>query len=161
MASVWDDPELKVGGEFVKLENVGDTISGTISVVRPHRFDDGSVAPQLLMTTDSGEEKTLTAGPVRLKQELAEQRPEAGDHVRVTLTQLEPRAGGKTLKHFEVVVTRGGQQLPASSTPAPTSPAPQQPAAPAPAAEQATQLTPEQAAAVAQLSPEQRQQLGL
>jgi hypothetical protein len=147
-ASVWDDPDLRVGGEFVKFENVGDTISGTVNAVRAHRFDDGSVAPQILITTDSGEERTITAGQVRLKTELATQRPEPGDHIKVTFTEVEKRSGGKTLKHFAVEVNRGGG--------APTQPA--QPAAPAAPA----QVDPAAAAAaLANLTPEQKAALGL
>lgn len=149
--SVWDDPELQVGGDFVKLENVGDTVSGTIAVVRAHRFDDGKVAPQVLLTTDDGEEKTLTAGPVRLKTALAEQRPEAGDHITVTLTQLEPRAGGKTLKHFDVNVQRQ------TETPAPAQPPVEEQTQPAAEAG----VSQEQAAAMAQLTDEQKKALGL
>ena len=81
--SVWDSQDLKAGGEFVQLEKVGDFVSGTITGIRTHRFDDGKVVPQILLNTDDGEERTLTAGQVRLKAELAEKRPEAGDHLRV------------------------------------------------------------------------------
>lgn len=114
--SVWDDPEIREGGAFVKFENVGDTVSGTITAVRSHRFEDGKVAPQILLTTDDGEERTITAGQIRLKAALAEKRPEAGDHLAVTFTQIEKRAGGKTLKHFEVTVRRAG--APAAAPPA-------------------------------------------
>lgn len=105
--SIWDDPEVKAGGEFIKFENVGDEASGTVTAVRVHRWDDGSVSPQIHLTTDDGEERTLTAGQVRLKVALAEQRPEVGDHLKVKFTSVEKRAGGKTLKHFDVVVTKG------------------------------------------------------
>lgn len=191
--SIWDDPELRAGGEFVKLENQGDYVSGTIQAIRKHRFDDGSTAPQVLLVTDEGEERTLTAGQVKLKNELAVQRPEAGDWIRVTLTQIEKRAGGKTLKHFSVELRRGNGAPPAPAAaaaapqqyaaPAPVPAAPaQQYAAPAPAAAPyappalapapvpqpvgaapaavAPQLSPEQQAAIAALSPEQRQALG-
>lgn len=147
-ASVWDDPDLRVGGEFVKFENVGDTVSGTINAVRAHRFDDGSVAPQILLTTDDGEERTVTAGQVRLKAELATQRPEPGDHVTITHTEVEKRSGGKTLKHFSVQVTRGGK--PAAAAPA------------APATAPAGAVDPNAAAAaLANLTPEQKAALGL
>lgn len=151
-ASVWDDPDLRVGGEFVKFETVGDTVSGTVNAVRAHRFDDGSVAPQVLLTTDDGEERTVTAGQVRLKAELAAQRPEPGDHVVITHTDVEKRSGGKTLKHFSVQVTRGGRPA-AATTAAPT------PVAAAPAA---TGVDPAAAAAaLANLTPEQKAALGL
>lgn len=147
-SSVWDDPDLRVGGEFVRFENVGDAVSGTINAVRAHRFDDGSVAPQILLTTDSGEERTVTAGQVRLKAELAMQRPEPGDHITITHTEVEKRSGGKTLKHFKVEVSRGG----AAPAPVAAAPAPAAPAAVDPAAA---------AAALANLTPEQKAALGL
>lgn len=122
--SIWDDPDLRTGGEFIKLEKVGDVASGTIQAIRKHRFDDGSVVPQVLLVTDIGEERTLTCGQVRLKAELATQRPEAGDHITVTLSQIEPRAGGKSLKHFTVQIRKGTGQ---PAAPAPQQYAPQQP----------------------------------
>lgn len=147
-ASVWDNPDLKVGGEFVKFENVGDSVAGTVTAIRAHRFDDGSVAPQILLVTDDGEERTVTAGQIQLKGKLAEQRPEAGDHVTITYTQQEKRAGGKTLKHFELTVTRGtGQPTATASAPAETA---------APVADPAAL-----AAAVANLTPEQKAALGI
>ena len=146
--SIWDDPEIKAGGDFVKFEEIGDSVSGNVTAIRAHRFDDGKVVPQVLLVTDDGEERTMTAGQVQLKSKLAEQRPEAGDHLKVTLSNIEKRAGGKTLKHFDVVVTRGG------------APAPQEPAAVA--APPATGPDPATlAAAMANLTPEQRAALGL
>lgn len=145
--SIWDDPEIKSGGEFVSFENVGDTVSGTITAVRTHRFDDGKVVPQILLATDDGEERTLTAGQVRLKASLAEQRPEAGDHLKVTLSQIEKRAGGKTLKHFDVEVKRGDGATSAAAQPTPVA---------TPVVDQAAA-----AAALANLTPEQKAALGL
>lgn len=104
--SLWDDPDVKINNDFLKFDNVGDRASGTIIAIHKHRFDDGSVAPQLLLDTPDGE-KTLTVGQIRLKLALVEQRPEPGDHVTITLSQIEKRGGGKTLKHFDVVVKRG------------------------------------------------------
>lgn len=105
--SLWDDPEIRSGGEFVRFENPGDGVAGVITAIRKHRFDDGNVVPQINLTTDAGEERTLTAGQVRLKAALAEQRPEVGDHISVVYERQEKRAGGKTLKHFAVTVKRG------------------------------------------------------
>ena len=59
--SIWDNPEMSVGGDYVKFDQVGDTVTGRILVVGMKRWDDGSVAPQLLLDTAEGE-KTLTAG---------------------------------------------------------------------------------------------------
>lgn len=137
MTSVWDDPEIAVANDYVKFENVGDFVSGTVTAVQVHRFDDGKVAPKLIIETDEGDEKALTAGQVKLRAALSEQRPEAGDHIKVTFTEEEKRPGGKTLKHFNVEVTRGGA---VKAEPAPE-----------PKSEGKTELTPEQAAAIATL----------
>lgn len=104
--SVWDDPEL-AAGEYVKFENPGDTISGVITLIGKKRWDDGKVAPQLDIIDEAGESRTITAGQARLQYELREQRPEVGDRIAITFTSVEKRAGGKTLKHFDVTVTRG------------------------------------------------------
>ena len=104
--SIWDDPELAVVNDYAKFEAIGDKVSGNITGVFAHRFDDGKVVPKIMLETDDGE-IALTAGQVRLKAALAEQRPEVGDNLTVTLTEIEKRAGGKTLKHFDVVVVRG------------------------------------------------------
>ena len=119
--SIWDDPELKATGNYIAFEAVGDTVTGTILDIRAHRFDDGKVVPQIILDCD-GEEKTLTAGQIRLKAELGETRPNVGDTLTVTLTEIEKRSGGKTLKHFDVNVAAGGGApagFAAEDTPAP------------------------------------------
>jgi predicted metal-dependent phosphoesterase TrpH len=113
--SIWDDPELKTTGNFVKFDKVGDTVSGVVLAVKRHRFDDGNLVPQVEMRCDDGEDRTLTAGQTKLKMALVEQRPDAGDHLTVTLTQIEKRAGGKTLKHFNVKIRRGDGTVPAAA----------------------------------------------
>lgn len=104
--SIWDDREVIPANEFVRFEAEGDTVSGTITGITKHRFDDGSPVPQLAITTDDGREVTVTAGQIRLKMALAELRPNVGDHVAIRLTRIEKRTGGKTLKHFDVKVDR-------------------------------------------------------
>lgn len=150
--SIWDDPELRSGGEFVSFEQVGDTVSGTLNAVRAHRFNPNEAAvPQLLLTTDGGEEKTVTCGQVRLKAELSQQRPEAGDHITITLSDIEKRQGGKTLKHFKVEVRRGGNTQAASAA----QPAQQQSSEP-------QQIDPAAAmAALGNLTDEQKKALGI
>ena len=125
--SVWDDPEMRVASDYASFNEVGDSVSGVVTGVYAHRFDDGKVVPKIMLDTSNGE-IALTAGQVRLKAALAEQRPEVGDTLTVKLTEIEKRAGGKTLKHFDVNVAKGA-------------------GAPAPAAA-STDMTPEQLAAV-------------
>ena len=101
--SIWDDPELKVNSDYIRFENPGDTASGTIVAIRAHKFDDGNVVPQIILNTADGE-KTVTAGQMQLKAMLAEKRPNVGDTITITFTEVEKRSGGKTLKKFDVQV---------------------------------------------------------
>ena len=156
--SIWDDPDMKVSNDYVTFLQEGDTITLDLIKIGAKRWDDGSVSPELLGTVvdgaivgtdvEVGSEKTVTAGAVRLKAELAEKRPEAGDRVKITLTKIEKRGGGKELKHWDVEVTGG---VPAAKGAAAAAPAA---AAPTPDAAAAS-------AAAAALTPEQRKALGL
>jgi hypothetical protein len=141
-ASFWDDPELVVNDDFIKFETVGDTVTGTIIAVRKHTFDDGKVAAQIILDTPDGE-KTISAGQVKLKAALAEKRPSVGDLLTVTLTEIEKRSGGKTLKHFDVTV--GPVAAPAAPPVAAVAPAA------VPGGIDLSALTPEQLAAIAAL----------
>ena len=120
--SIWDNPELRASGDYIKFDSVGDTVTGVVQSIVAHRWDDGSVCPKIYLDVN-GEERTLTAGQVRLKAALAEQKPEPGDTLTVTLTEVEKRSGGKTLKHFDVKVARGSGAAPAAAAPAAAAPA--------------------------------------
>jgi hypothetical protein len=168
--SIWDDPEMQVNDEYVRFEKPGDAVTGTVLSVRAYRFDATTVAPQLLMQLDDGSEKTVTAGQVRLKATLAELRPEAGDRISITLTEIEKRSGGKELKHFEVQVLARAEQTPAPATataaaaPSSTPPAVHAPTAPDTTPDMTPDMTPDAsalAAAIAALSEEQKKALGL
>lgn len=107
----WADPDFAVGGDYIKFDQEGDTVTGKVITVRKHVWPDGSVSPQILLDVN-GEEKTVTAGQVLLKTKLAEKRPLPGQTLSITLTEIEKRAGGKTLKHFDVQV---GEPVPAAA----------------------------------------------
>ena len=139
--SIWDDPELHVSDDYVKFETPGDTITGTITALRIHRFDDKPV-PQIVIRTPEGHDRTVTGGQARLKALLTEKRPDVGDTITITMTNVEKRAGGKTLKHFEVEVGKGTGPAPAAAAPAAADPA---------ATLAASGLTPEQIEAAKQL----------
>jgi len=111
--SIWDDPDIKPSGDFVSFIKPGDTVTGRILSMRRHQFDDGTIVALLRLDTADGE-RTLTAGQLKLKAALAEQRPEPGDTLTVTFTSTEQRAGGKTLKHFDVDIVRAGVAPPPS-----------------------------------------------
>lgn len=112
MTDIWDDPELAIGGEFVKFEEPGDSVTGDILAIGKHTFPDGKVAAKLIIRDDEGEERTLTAGQVQLASKLREARPEPGDRIRIVFTETEKRSGGKTLKHFSVDVKKGAAKTP-------------------------------------------------
>lgn len=112
--SVWDDPDLAIGGDYVKFENEGDTVSGVIVAVRKQVWDDGSACPQLVLDVD-GEEKVVTAGQIRLQIALREQRPAKGQHITITMTDIEKRNGGKTIKNFNVEVGHPAKAKPAKA----------------------------------------------
>lgn len=104
--SIWDDPDMRTTNTYFRFDQPGDTITGRINSIQARRWDDGTVSPELHLDVD-GEETVVTAGQVRLKAALAELRPEPGDIITITMTELEKRSGGKTLKHFQVDIDRG------------------------------------------------------
>lgn len=121
--SVWDDPEVQ-GEEssYVKFEKEGQNVTGLLKSLGKHKFDDGKIAPELIIVTDTGEVKTVTAGQTRLKKLLMEERPEPGDRISITFVKSEKLSGGRTLKHFEVKVRRGSSSAPVVAPAAPAEP---------------------------------------
>ena len=118
--SIWDNAEMQVNSDYVKFETPGQSVTGIVSNIGIHRWDDGTTSPQITLDVD-GETKTVTAGQIGLKALLAEVRPEVGELLTVTFTGVEKRAGGKTLKKWEVTVAdRGADAAPAA---APSEPA--------------------------------------
>jgi hypothetical protein len=106
--SIWDNPEFKSEGTsstYVNFKTIGDSVEGTVLSVGLQTWDDGTIAPKIILHTSEGE-RTLTAGQVRLKMALAEKRPEQGDYLAVKFVSIEDRGGGKTLKHFDVAVRK-------------------------------------------------------
>lgn len=103
--SIWDEPDMKSGSDYVAFNDEGDSVAGVITGITMHTFDDGKRVPKIFIDTSNGE-RILTAGQVQLKSKLAELRPEVGDKLAVVLTRIEKRAGNKTLKHFDVQLKR-------------------------------------------------------
>jgi len=107
--SIWDDEDVQpTGGDFVKFENVGDSVVGTITAIRKQRFTDDnaadgySYAPQLDLQLADGREATLTAGQWHLKKQLIDQRPDVGDRIKVVHTGKQGRS-----KLFTLEIQRG------------------------------------------------------
>jgi hypothetical protein len=117
--SIWDDKDIASTGDYVKFEAVGDGVEGTITNLERHTFTDDEtgekrVTPKLTIACTDGTEKILTAGQVRLRLKLVELRPEVGDYLKVTMTELQ-KIGKKTLKHFDVVHKQGDDTTPATT----------------------------------------------
>lgn len=111
-----------VAADFFKFENPGDNIAGTITARTTQSWPDGKVDPQLHLHTDDGHEIAVTCGQIQLKTKLVSAAPNVGDHVSLTYTHSENRAGGKTLKHFDVQVTPAGGAVQPQAVPAPAAP---------------------------------------
>lgn len=95
-------------GDYFKFDEVGDQIIGVIKEVREGRTFNGDPCPELVLETEAGEEKTVTAGQVRLKAVLAEKRPQKGDRVRITYSGIgEAKPGKAPPKEFTVDVKQG------------------------------------------------------
>jgi hypothetical protein len=107
--SYWDEPGIAIVSDYVKFENVGDTVSGVIIDLGIQTWQDGSKSPKLTLRTADGD-KVLTASQFQLKQKMAELRPEVGDSIKVTLEGVEKLQAGKTMKVFNVAVKKNSQQ---------------------------------------------------
>jgi hypothetical protein len=103
--SIWDSPELNGSKRYVNFDIPGDSVAGRVTALGIQNWNDGTFAPKIELATESGEQ-IITAGQIRLKIALAEKRPEVGDFLSVTLTHIEDRGNGKSLKHFNVVVNK-------------------------------------------------------
>lgn len=114
--SIWDDKDVIATGDYIRFENVGDSVEGVVSEIVKHTFVDDEtgerrVAPKLTIICTDGVERILTAGQVRLRLKLVELRPEVSDYLKITLTENEKR-GKKTLKHFDVTHKKGDGSVP-------------------------------------------------
>lgn len=103
--SIWDSLELNAPKNYVNFETIGDSAEGVVTEVGLQNWSDGTFAPKITLSNELGS-KIITAGQIRLKIALIEKRPEVGDYLSVTLTQIENRGNGKTLKHFDVIVNK-------------------------------------------------------
>jgi hypothetical protein len=107
MSIDWNQFE-RPSGDFNrwKPENEGDTISGIVKTLRIATMPDGNRYPSLTITSN-GTDFDLLASQTQLLRLLAEKKPQPGDTITITHTRVEKLAGGKTMKHFTVEVTRG------------------------------------------------------
>lgn len=106
MSYDWD--QHKQTGDWITFDNVGDTVIGDVIAIRTGKDFSGNPCPELVLKMDDGSEKTLTAGQVRLKSELAEQAPQVGDRIRIVYSGVGDAKPGKApAKLFDVAVKTG------------------------------------------------------
>lgn len=125
MPDFWSNPDLQRASSYITFESPGDMCRGTVTGLRTQTFVDNGitkVSPQIDLDTDDGP-RTLTAGQTRLQLLLLEHRPQIGDTLIITMTGVQRRPGGKTLKEFEVTVQRADDKPMAALPDAPADPA--------------------------------------
>lgn len=99
-------------GDFVSFKEVGDGVIGIIKAIREGTDFNQNPCPELILETDDGEEKTLTAGQVMLKSALAEAAPQVGDRVRIIYSGVgDAKPGRAPAKLFTVDVKPGPHEL--------------------------------------------------
>lgn len=115
MSSIWDDPDMEPNDAYVRFENVGDEVTGTILSITKRTFEDGKKAAQFLLDTGRGQ-KTLTASQSHLQRLMWHHKPDLGDTITVRFDSVEKMTGGRTRKLFTVRVDRanGREQIPAA-----------------------------------------------
>lgn len=107
MSINWEDFERPASGDYNrwKPENEGDQIKGTITTIRIATMPDGNKYPSLTIDV-AGDKFEMLASQTQLLRILAEKKPTVGDTIDIKFTKTEKLAGNKTLKHFEVTVTK-------------------------------------------------------
>lgn len=99
-------PNPPASGSFVKFADKGDTVSGHILEIR----GDGSTMqnePCPLLVIDTGDEVVkVTCSQAQLWTKTVELHKagelEVGKRIRITLSDVERRPNGHTLKHFDI-----------------------------------------------------------
>lgn len=114
----WDG--LASSDGFAKWTEPGDAVKGTVVEVGVGQDINGNDAPQILVEQSDGEVITITASQAQLRSKLLEARPKVGDTIAVMFTDVEKRAGGKTLKCFDVAVKGGDGTPPAAAAAKPS-----------------------------------------
>jgi hypothetical protein len=113
----WSEFAGSGGGAFASFKEVGDSVVGTITAVRKGKDFNGGVCPELVLTTDDGEECIVTAGQKMLQSALATERPAVGDRIGIRYSGVGDAKPGKApAKLFTVEVGRANAP---AATPAP------------------------------------------
>lgn len=104
MSHPFDD--LPSSDGYARWDEAGNTVKGIVTHVGIGQDLNGNDCPQIIVQTDSGD-VTVTASQAQLRAKLREARPNTGDRIVIVYSGDEKRAGGKTLKQFDVAVKAG------------------------------------------------------
>lgn len=127
----WDD---FANGDFIKFENVGDSVAGEVRSLTVGQDFNGAPCPKILIATDEGDERTVTAGQKVLQSRLAEVRPQVGEKVAIVYSGVGDAKPGKAPAKLFTVQVRAvdGSLRQAPEAEATTATAPAPAAVPAP-----------------------------
>lgn len=101
-------------GDFVTFKEIGDNVVGDIVAIRVGKGFNGDPVPEMIIRTDDGAERTLTAGQTMLKSTLADVRPQVGQRIAIVYSGVgNAKPGQAPAKLFDVAI------VPAGTTPAP------------------------------------------
>jgi hypothetical protein len=104
----WDD--FSSGGDFVKFENVGDTVTGTITAIRGGTDFNGNPCPVIDLDTADGA-RTVTCAQANLKAQIVAKRPTVGSSITITYAKQTKVEKGMR-KDFDIVITAGEAKPP-------------------------------------------------
>lgn len=116
MSFDWE-PFRQGGGEFVKFEDIGDQVVGTIVAIRKHTFNEDKGPVALIdLERDDGEQVTLSVDKVDLARQIPLLAPQVGDKLAVKYTGDEKTPNGRK-KVFAVRHKEGDRKPVQSSEP--------------------------------------------
>lgn len=81
--------------QYMKFEEPGDSISGTITKVYPGTDYNGNPCPVLDLNVGEGEERTVSCGQANLKAQVTALKPKVLDTITITFTHTEQAEKGK------------------------------------------------------------------
>jgi len=104
--SIYDDPDMRTG-DFVSWHDIGYSLVGDVIEARKGLDFNGRPCPEIVVRTDDGRDAVMTCGQANLKAQIMEQKPDAGDRIKVVFAKTEKADKGMK-KVFEVTVSSGG-----------------------------------------------------
>jgi hypothetical protein len=123
MSDYWDqydDTDGDGGGfEYVKFNDVGDSLKGRITALDEGEDFNGNPCPMLTLSTETGR-KIWTASQAVAKRILLELRPQVGWEIEVRYSgQSESKPGRAPAKLFTIeVLSRDTEAAPVAAAPA-------------------------------------------